>query len=134
MKGPYDDLLNLPHHVSRNHPPMDRLRRAAQFAPFAALTGHEDAVREAARLTEQRAELSEEEQEKLNHRLRLAVESGGVWSFTWFVPDTKKAGGAYVTRTGVIRHLDAACGVAELTDRTRIPLSELIAIQETDRV
>lgn len=128
MSGPYDDILHLPHHRSATHPLMSNLQRAAQFAPFAALTGHEAAVQEAARLTEQRIDLDEEQKLRLNQRLILAADSGEVWQFTWFVADPHKEGGAYITRPGRIRRLDGVNRFAELTDRTRIPVDDLVEI------
>ena len=133
MSGRYDELLYLPHHRSPVHPPLSARQRAAQFAPFAALTGYEAVVAEEGRLTEGRAELDEAEQQRLDALLRQAAE-GGVWRFTWFVPDSRKAGGAAVTRTGTIRRLDCAAGTVELSDRTRFPLRELVAIARADRV
>lgn len=69
MKHPYDDIIDLPHHVSERHPQMSMYNRAAQFAPFAALTGHDSAITEAARLTEAEQELSESDAEVLNRKL-----------------------------------------------------------------
>ncbi len=132
MRGPYDELLNYPHHVSSTRPHLSMAQRAAQFAPFAALTGYEAAVREAGRLTESRRSLDEEQQAMLNDRLCLAVESGGETAFTWFVPDSQKAGGAYVTHVGIVRHLDAAQGLLFLTDGTTIPIGELWEVRAVD--
>lgn len=107
----YDDLLDLPHPQSRRHPRMDALARAAQFSPFAALTGYDDQVREAARLTGRHVELSEGEQEALDARLCLLRSHLGdtprpVVSVRFFVPDEKKAGGRYETVTGCVRRID----------------------------
>ena len=106
MKGAYDDIINLPHHVSATRPHMSMGDRAAQFAPFAALTGYEDAVREAARLTEERVELTEDAQAALDARLRLLADgsmAGKAVTLTWFQPDARKSGGAYVTATGILK-------------------------------
>ena len=124
----YDDIIGLSRPVSGKHPPMPAGDRAAQFSPFAALTGYDAVVAEEARLTQRRIDLDEGEQALLDQRLREAVLDGKEHHFTWFVPDPEKAGGAYVSRVGRIRHLDSAAGEAELADRTRIPIAELVAI------
>lgn len=102
-KWPYEDIVNLPHHVSKKHPQMPMIKRAAQFAPFAALTGYDDAVEEAARLTEEMAELEEGAVDELDRRINEAVHSGGRVTVTYFVPDKNKSGGAYVRMTGRIK-------------------------------
>ena len=103
MNTPYDDIIRLPHHVSQNHPQMSLRDRAAQFAPFAALTGYEAAVGETARLTAERRELDAQEAEELNRRLAALIarlpERPEV-TVEYFVPDDRKAGGAYVSVTG----------------------------------
>lgn len=106
----YDDLINLPHHVSKTRKPMPMINRAAQFAPFAALTGHDEAIAETARQTAPRRILSSDEQEILSKRLAYAIDHIGErpnLTFTYFIPDTLKDGGRYVTITGVIRKYDA---------------------------
>ena len=98
----------MPHHVSRNHPQMPMLDRAAQFAPFAALTGYEAAVGETARLTAERRELSSQEAEELNRRLVALIThlpDHPEATIEYFVPDDRKAGGAYVTVTGRVRQI-----------------------------
>ena len=103
----YGDILNLPHHQSKVHPQMSIYDRAAQFSPFAALTGHEAAIKETARLTEEQVELDEDKQEELNEKLQTliayATEHPTV-SVTYFKPDDKKTGGEYVTATGIFRN------------------------------
>lgn len=107
----YDDIINLPHHVSKTRKPMPMINRAAQFAPFAALTGHDEAIAETARQTAPRRILSSDEQEILSKRLAYAIDHIGErppnLTFTYFIPDTLKDGGRYVTITGVIRKYDA---------------------------
>ncbi len=101
----YDDIINLPHPVSKNHPQMPLRDRAAQFAPFAALTGHDAAIKETARLTDERLELSEEAIAQLNERINIIRNNIGIEqkvSITYFIPDAKKAGGSYVTCSNVI--------------------------------
>ena len=103
----YDDIIRLPHHVSQNHPQMSMLDRAAQFAPFAALAGYEAAVGETARLTSERRELDAQEAEELNRRLAALISllpDRPEATLEYFVPDDRKAGGAYVTVTGRVRH------------------------------
>ena len=101
----YDDIIDLPHHTSKKHPRMPLLDRAAQFAPFAALTGHEAAIKETARLTEEEIELDENRKELLDLRLQQLQEclaEQPMVTVTYFKPDEKKAGGAYVSVTGVV--------------------------------
>lgn len=94
MSSRYDDIINLPHHVSTTRSPMPLANRAAQFAPFAALTGHEDAIRETARLTGGRIELSADEQDRLTRRLRHALNiDGAKITVGYFCPDLAKDGG-----------------------------------------
>lgn len=91
--GKYDDIINLPHHVSRTHPQMTMEERAAQFSPFAALTGYDDAVTETGRLTDQWMPLSEEETEDMNQKLRFLMDHAGeqpAVSITYFIPDQKR--------------------------------------------
>ncbi|MBR2528744.1 MAG: hypothetical protein IKE58_09790 [Blautia sp.] len=102
-KWPYEDIVDLPHHVSKKHPQMPMIKRAAQFAPFAALTGYEDAVEETARLTEEKVELEDSAADELNRKIHEAVRSGGRVTITYFVPDKKKSGGAYVKAAGRIK-------------------------------
>ena len=111
---------------------MSPVQRAAQFAPFAALTGYDAACRETARLTEPRRTLDETRQEEINGRLCLAAESGKVMAFTWFVPDAHKDGGAYVTRLGTIRRIEPVSATIFLTDGTTIPVKELWQVQEPE--
>ena len=105
----YDDIIHLPHHVSTKHPQMALSDRAAQFSPFAALTGHEDSIRETARRTEAFLELDEDKKEQLDEKMHVLQEyfsEKPEIMVTYFVPDEKKAGGAYVTHRGRIRKID----------------------------
>ena len=127
----YDDIINLPHHVSTNHPRMSLHDRAAQFAPFAALVGYDDAVAETARLTESRSELDEQEQRELNAKLcELAdhIQEQPEVRIRYFLPDTRKAGGAIVEVSGVIKKMVAADGTIVLADGTVIPISDIIEL------
>ncbi len=132
MTDDYDDLLYLPHPDPQKHPRMPRLDRAAQFSPFAALTGYEGAVKEAARLTHERVELEEDELAVLDERLRRALAWKGeapVVSVTWFRPDERKAGGAYVTTRGRIRRVDRWERVLLLEDGGKIPVDDIVELE-----
>lgn len=104
--GAYDDIINLPHPNSAKHPRMSMIDRAAQFSPFATLTGHGAAIEETARLTDRRIELTEEEKTVLDEKLRLLLETGGEGMITYFLPDERKDGGAYVAKLGTIKKID----------------------------
>lgn len=128
----YDDIIMLPRHVSKTHPPMPAADRAAQFAPFAALTGHYDAVKEAARFTEERVELDESCKAVLDGKLqdiRRRLGEEPAVTVTYFVPDERKSGGSYETAAGCVRKIDEYERVLVLTDGTRIPVSELLEIE-----
>jgi len=131
MNTPYDDILHLPHHVSEKHPPMSRLDRAAQFSPFAALTGYEAAVEETARLTDRRIELDESEKGTIDQRLTLVQERLTVpteVTITYFVPDKKKAGGAYVSVSGTVKKIDDYERAVVLSDGTNIPIDDILRV------
>jgi hypothetical protein len=131
MSTPYDDILLLPHHVSEKHPPMSRLDRAAQFSPFAALTGYEAAVKETARLTDRRIELDEGEKEAIDQRLMLLQErlpEPTEVTITYFVPDKKKTGGAYVSVSGTVKKIDDYERMVILRDGTNIPIDDILHI------
>lgn len=131
MKHPYDDIIDLPHHVSERHPQMSMYNRAAQFAPFAALTGHNAAITEAARLTEAEQELSESDAEVLNRKLAYlqSLDEKPTISVTYFVPDDKKEGGSYHTATGIVKSVEPDKGVLQFEDGTGIPV---IRIKDID--
>ncbi len=131
MKTSYDDIIHLPHHVSQNHPQMSLRDRAAQFAPFAALTGYESAVGETARLTAERRELDAQEAEELNRRLsELAarLQDRPEVTIEYFVPDERKSGGAYVTVTDWVRHISVPEKTLVMEDGTEIPLDEVVSL------
>ena len=130
--GPHDDIIDLPHPVSRKHPQMPREDRAAQFAPFAALTGYEAAVKETARLTEEKIQLSEEEKNALDQTLQAILQQPGPGveiTVTWFIPDTKKSGGSYRTAAGIIKKADAFERCILLQDGTQIPMDDILEIR-----
>lgn len=127
----YNDIINLPHHISKSHPQMSKLNRAAQFSPFAALTGYEGAIKETARLTNKRVELEEWEKDVLDEKLRIINEqlsSQPEIEITYFQPDEKKSGGAYVSVIGIVKKIDRYERTVVMQDETRIPIEEIIAI------
>ncbi len=131
MMGPYDDIINLPHHVSTSRPRMSALDRAAQFSPFAALTGFEGAVKETARLTDERTDLDEDAKAALNVRLLMIQEQLGNQpqvSITYFKPDGKKTGGAYITARGCVRTIDEYERTVVMKDGPGIPINDIIKI------
>lgn len=124
----YDDLIGLSRPVSAGRAHMSRLDRAAQFAPFAALAGYDAAVRETARLTQPRSELDEGSRTELNEKLRRLQElrdGEPEVAVTYFVPDARKDGGAYVRVTGRVKMVDSYTRTLVLTDRTVIPMEEI---------
>lgn len=130
--GNYDDIIDMPHHVSETHPPMSRADRAAQFSPFAALTGYDAAVRETARVTERRIELDEGVKAELNARLNCILKHLSEHpqvSITYFMPDEKKSGGAYRTVTGAVRKLDGFAKTLTLVDGTVVPMEEMVHVE-----
>ncbi|MCD7784805.1 MAG: YolD-like family protein [Oscillospiraceae bacterium] len=132
MRNPYEDIINLPHHVSKTHPQMSMQDRAAQFSPFAALTGYDDAIDETARLTGRKIELGEEAKEILDRKLqylRSIISEQPEISVTYFVPDEKKDGGEYVTVSGNLKRIDEYERVMVLTDGEVIRLDDVIDIQ-----
>ncbi len=131
MAGNYEDIINLPHHISKKHRPMPREARAAQFAPFAALTGYESDVNEAARYTGKRRELGEYETERLNRRIneiRDGIHGNTEVIITYFKPDEKKAGGEYLNIGGRVRKIDDYGRTLTLTSGALIPLDDISEI------
>ena len=135
MSGKYDDIIELQRPVSRKHPPMPMEERAAQFSPFAALTGYENVIQEAARLTARKLELDEDVKQEINRSLAvLAARTdppGGPVSveLTWFEPDGLKLGGEYMTRTVSVRRVDRAYRLLELEDRSVLEIDQLLNIR-----
>lgn len=128
----YADIINLPHHVSKKRPQMNLIDRAASFAPFAALTGYDDAVKETARLTDTKLELDENTKEILNDKLQIVLEMNSddlPVSITYFVPDKKKAGGAYVVKTGIIKRYDEYERQIIFTDKSLVSIDDMIEIE-----
>lgn len=130
IKFKYEDIINLPHPVSKRHKPMPVEDRAAQFAPFAALTGHQAAIEETARITEARIELDEEVKEHLNMQFQeLLAEPGRKIQVVYYVPDGRKSGGSYVTRVGTVKKIDEYQKILVLEDGSRIPLEDISEIE-----
>lgn len=132
MKNPYDDILYLPHPTSKNHPRMSIQERAAQFSPFAALTGHAAAIAETARLTDRKMELDEDTRAELDRRQAILLEhisERPEVTITWFRPDERKEGGAYVTTTGRLKKIDQVERILVLMDGTNIPLEDVAALE-----
>ena len=132
MPGPYDDIINLPHPEPKTRPRMSISARAAQFAPFAALTGYSDEVKESTRMTDERIELDELAQEELNRKLQLLKEkldSRPEVSITYFVPDTRKSGGRYATSTGYVKKIKEYERLIVMSDGVVIPIVDITDIQ-----
>ena len=127
----YDDIINLPHHVSKNHRQMPMEMRAAQFAPFAALTGYDTVINETARLTDQQVELEDYDNERLNRKYAELIENISehpVITVSYFKPDKRKGGGAYVSKTGHIKKVDTYEQQMIMEDGTSIPLAAIVDI------
>ena len=132
MSLDYSDILNLPHPTSKNHPRMSIQERAAQFSPFAALSGHAAAIAETARLTDRKMELDEDTRAELDRRQAILLEQISERpevTVTWFRPDEKKDGGAYVTTAGRLKKIDQVERILILMDGTRIPLEDVAALE-----
>lgn len=127
MNGPYDDILHLPHPTSKKHPRMSMEERAAQFSPFAALTGFGGVIQETGRLTDRRVELGESDRAELERALNFLdsqEEEHPLVQATYFLPDERKEGGSYVTVTGRLKRIDQAENLL-LFGSYRIPIEEL---------
>ena len=135
MTHDYDDIINLPHYEPKHHPRMSMWNRAAQFAPFAALTGYDAAIRESGRFTDGWAGLSESGNEEMNRKMELIVsilpEHPSV-TIEYFVPDEHKAGGSYQTYTGNVRRIDEYEQMMVMTDGKKIELGMISNITITD--
>lgn len=132
MNGPYDDIIHLPHPVSANRPQMPLADRAAQFSPFAALTGHGAAIKETAMLTDQRIDLGEDSKAMLDMKLNLLIDQIAGHpevAVTYFQPDRNKSGGGYSTVTGALKKIDDYEHVIVLMDGTNILVADTIEIE-----
>lgn len=130
--NPYDDIINLPHHTSTSRPQMSAYDRAAQFSPFAALTGYDSAITETARLTDKRIDLDENSKADLNEKLCIIQEQmdGQIEvSITYFLSDAKKSGGAYITATGCVKKIDVYHRTVVMQDNTTVPIEDIFKIE-----
>ncbi|MPL96245.1 hypothetical protein SDC9_42420 [bioreactor metagenome] len=131
MTDQYDDIINMPHHVSSTRPRMSAIDRAAQFSPFAALTGYDVSIKESARLTGERLELDDSQKEDIGDKLRFVMEQLDADTeirITYFLPDTRKAGGEYVTVSGAVKKIDEYERMIILIDGKQIPIDEVIDV------
>lgn len=132
MPQNYEDIIHLPHHISETHPKMSRIDRAAQFSPFAALTGYKEVIREAARLTNRKIQLDEDSQAELNQKFQLLrkqiAEHPGV-TVTYFLPDNKKDGGRYVSISGQVKKVLDYEQTLVLTEGIQIPLADIVDLE-----
>lgn len=132
MKDNYQDIINLEHYELR-HPRMSCYNRAAQFAPFAALTGYYEKVKEVARLTNKKIELDDALKELINcklNQLNKVIKLKPEVEVTYFVPDVKKDGGEYLTKKGRIKRIDFVNRFLKFTDNKKIIIDEIISIKE----
>ncbi len=129
----YDDIINLPHHRSTEHAHMSLHDRAAQFAPFAALNGYEEAIDETARVTQEKITLDETAIERINRKLYEIsghLQEKGHVSVTYFKPDALKSGGAYLTDVGTIRKIDEISRLVVMDSGIRIPMEQIVDLAE----
>ena len=132
MNDRYDDIIHLPHHVSKTRPQMSMMDRAAQFSPFAALTGYDAAIKETGRLTDEKIELGEETKAVLDRKQRYLSDMISVQpeiTVTYFLPDEKKSGGTYLAVTGKLKRIDEYERMMILTDGKKIPLDDIMDIE-----
>lgn len=131
MSSRYDDILHLPHHVSSKRSQMTMADRAAQFSPFAALTGYDAAIRETARLTDQKIELTEDALSALDNNYRALIDhsaAGQTVQITYFRPDEKKSGGAYISLLGTVKKVDTVQRLIYMENKTVIPMDNVLKI------
>ncbi len=132
----YEDIINLPHHKSKTHPHMSMKDRAAQFAPFAALTGYNEQVKETARLTDKRIDLDDSQKLMINEKLVMAIDKSGCnqsVSITYFKPDEKKEGGVYISVSGVIKRIYEYESFVLMDNGLKIPVNEILNIDFINR-
>ena len=127
----YREIINLPHHVSKTRPQLPMSDRAVQFAPFAALTGYDSAIKETGRLTDEKIDLDEEALTDLNMRYQLlvdALDEEPEVEITYFKPDERKSGGEYVTVTGTVKKVDDFERLITMQNGTKIPMDDVLAV------
>lgn len=131
----YDDIINLPHYEPKYHSRMSKYKRSAQFAPFAALVGYDEQVKECSRLTDERLEIDDELKEKINYKLNKInelIKNNPVVEITYFIPDVKKDGGKYITEKGNVKRIDYINRFIKFTDNKKIILDDVIDIKIND--
>ena len=131
-KFPYEDIINLPPHISKKHPQPTMMDRAARFAPFAAITGYEEMVLEEARVTEERIDLDEGALSLLNEKLNMVQEfldEEPEIKITYFEPDKKKSGGAYIDITGTVKRIDEYECLVIMTDGRKIRIEDIYSLE-----
>lgn len=135
MSWNYDDIVNMSRPVSKKHIPMDIEKRAAQFAPFSALTGYEDSIDETGRLTDRRIELDENEKMILDEKMSEIInnkDASKEINITFFVPDERKEGGKYVTACGQVKKVDIYKRTVELSSKEVISIDDIFEIRGSD--
>lgn len=132
MNRKYNEIMGLPHHVSKTRPQMPMSDRAAQFAPFAALTGYDAAIKETGRLTVERIELDVEALSALDMKYQLlmeALDEAPEVTITYFQPDERKAGGKYVSAVGAVKKIDDFERRITMQDGAKIPMDDVLSIE-----
>lgn len=132
MQNNYDDIMDLPHHVSATRPQMSMIDRAAQFSPFAALTGYDAAIKETGRLTDEKIEMDEEALNILNMKFQIlarSLDDEPEVTFTYFKPDERKAGGAYLEVTGTVKKVDDFERLIVMQNGTKMPMDDILNIE-----
>ena len=131
MENKYSDIIDLPHHQSENHKRMDKINRAAQFAPFAALTGYAEAINEAGRILDKKIILSNEEKEKISNilsYLNLHIKEDIIITIVYFIKDNFKEGGSYNSITSSLKKIDEFNKIIELKNKTKIKINDIYKI------
>ena len=132
MTDNYDDIIHLPRHVSKRHPQMSLYNRAAQFAPFSALTGYGDAIAETARQTNSKIEMMEDDRQLMDRKLSILttyLEEEPTITLTYFQPDERKDGGQYLTITGVVKAIRTNERIIMMKDRTKISIDTIVGLE-----
>lgn len=132
MQNNYDDIMDLPHHVSATRPQMSMIDRAAQFSPFAALTGYDAAIKETGRLTDDKIEMDEEALNILNMKFQIlarSLDDEPEVTFTYFRPDERKAGGAYIEVIGTVKKVDDFERLIVMQNGTKMPMDDILNIE-----
>lgn len=133
MNNKYQDIINLPHYEPKKHPRMSIEARSAQFAPFSALTGYDDVVKETGRLTQRKLELSEEQKINISLKLQEALDNKKEVLIKYFIKDTKKQGGKYSEKTGIIKKYDQIKQMIIFYDKTQIEINNVVEINDLEQ-